>query len=354
MLKEFEYQEIEQLIERGKAVCIIDVRTENEFIDYNIPNSINLPILKNKEHKLVGETYVRVSREKAKKMGVKFASERLPELFDYINELYRKNDYVIAYCSRGGYRSSSIVALMNSIGIRIFKLKDGYKGYRGYINKKLPETLKMVKPIVVSGNTGVGKTNILKELRKKGEKIIDLEGLANHRGSLFGSIGIGKQFSQKKFEALLYEEVKSAGEGFYFVESESKRVGNVIVPDILFDKMKVADRIKIEASVEYRIEVLYNEYIEPFLSDEKKLQEEIFCVFEKLKNYMSAEKINNLHKMIEEKQYKKVIKIVMIDYYDNGYSTKKEVTDTIISDNIDEITKKLIEFKLYLSKSLDK
>ena len=199
MIKAIEYSQIDQNCINDKYV-LIDVRSPGEFKTATIPGAVNVCLFNDEERKVIGTVYVQESVEKAKKLGIEAASKNLPIIYEKINQLEKEYKKLIFFCARGGMRSSAIVSLLASLGVNALKLRGGYKGYRGYINEELPKLIKKINFIVIHGNTGTGKTDILKQLSQRGYDILDLEGAANHRGSLLGSVGLGCENSQKQFE----------------------------------------------------------------------------------------------------------------------------------------------------------
>ena len=202
MYKVIKYEDIDSY-SSDESFILIDVRSPSEFASETIPGAINIPIFDDEERKSVGTTYVQQSTDEAKKMGMIAASKKLPAIYEQISELDEKYDKLILFCARGGFRSSSLVSLFMTVGVNVFKLDKGYKGYRGFINENLPKVIDGVKFVVLYGNTGTGKTDILKFLEEKGQDVLDLETCANHRGSTLGSVGLGNQSSQKMFESLI-------------------------------------------------------------------------------------------------------------------------------------------------------
>lgn len=319
MYDTIEYEDIDKNVINGKY-CLIDVRSPKEYNLYTIPNSINIPILNDEERKIVGTTYIQESVEKAKKIGIEIVSRKLPYMYDEIVKLNKEYKYLIFFCARGGYRSKTLVSLLKSLDMNVFKLNGGYKKYRKYILKALPEIVKDVKFVVLYGNTGVGKTEILKCLKEKGMDILDLEGCANHRGSFFGSVGLGKQNSQKMFESLIYESLKNRKSNIVFVEGESKRIGKVHIPDFIFNAMKKGVHIKIDAPLETRVENIYKDYV-------KDTDLEIINALEMLRNTLGHKNINRYKELIYNHKYKEVIRELMVKYYDPLYGYKRDKYD---------------------------
>lgn len=180
MFKATDYEEILKF----KNPLFIDLRSEGEFEEGTILGAISMPLLSNEERKIVGTLYVSGDIKGAKEKGVEFFAPKLTDYYRRISQMEEDHE-VVLFCSRGGFRSTALFNLLKTLGHKVYKLDHGYKSYRKYVLNFM-ETLKDYKYVVLKGYTGCGKTEILKELRKRGENVLDLEGLARHRGSLFG------------------------------------------------------------------------------------------------------------------------------------------------------------------------
>lgn len=316
MLNLVSYEEV-----KDKAV-FIDVRSPGEFAEGSIYGAINIPILDDDERKIVGTTYTQDSKIEAKRLGIKFVSPKLPRIFDQIIELKKREQFLVVYCARGGYRSSAFASIFSAIGVNLFKLTDGYKGYRKYILENMPKLNEDITYIVIHGNTGVGKTDILYELKEVGLDILDLEGAANHRGSLLGSIGIGQCNPQKVFEADIFNQLVNIKSKYVFIEAESKKIGNAVIPDCIFNKMKSGLHINVDASVDYRVKSLKKDYI----LNENWIGESIKAV-DLLRKYISNEKVDYLQDILRQGNFEEVCKELMVNYYDPMYMHKANEYD---------------------------
>lgn len=335
MIKSIEYLEVAEC-KAGNCV-LVDVRSPEEFEEATIPGAVNIPLYSNEERRIIGTAYTKESTAKAKKLGVEAASKHLPEIYDKIIELEKKYNILILFCARGGMRSSSLVSLFTSLGINALKLTGGYKGYRAYLNQELPKLTKRVKFVVIHGNTGVGKTNILKKLKSMGKDILDLEECANHRGSLIGNVGLGPQNSQKYFESLVYENLKNRQSDLIFVEGESKRIGRVVIPEFLFDAMENGIHIKVEADIDYRVKVIYEEYV-------GSNNDEIIDALNLLRKHISSRKIDEYIDMVKRGEFEDVIRQLMIKYYDPMYEKKKyDFAGVIYNKDINKTCNEIIE-----------
>lgn len=335
------------------SVIYVDVRTSKEYNESTIPGAINLPILNNKERKTVGAIYNNESPGTAKMKGVEFISPKIPGLVKKIKELRQKYNYVIIFCSRGNLRSKSLVTFADLAGLKAFQLKDGYKAYRNFILDELENYKLQNKFLVIHGNTGVGKTDLLYKLKNKGINIIDLEGLANHRGSAFGGIGLQKPRNQKMFDSLLWEKLESiTDENIIAVEAENRRIGMSNLPQFFVNKMEKGIHILIESSMEARINRIYNEYTDSFQENQEKFIQKTLNSIESVKKHlirdMGKEKYINLKKLVKNQELKSVIKNLLKYYYDPLYNhkqkTQKSYSLKIKSDNINYIKNEITKF----------
>jgi tRNA 2-selenouridine synthase len=313
---------------------LVDLRSPEEHSECTIPGAVNIPIFDNEERKVIGTVYNHESVEKAKEIGIDYASKRLPMLYEEMSKLKKNHDKVILFCERGGYRSSSLCALLCSIGIGVIKLKGGYKGYRSAVNSALPKLNAQVEYIVIRGYTGTGKTELLKMLESRGQEVLDLEKYANHRGSLLGDVGLGRCVSQKQFEALVYESLKSRKSDMVFVEGESSRIGNIVVPHYIMESMKAGRHILAEGSLEIRTRRIVEEYIRG-----ADFNTEILNSLEKLRRNISSKRIEEYKRSIEEGNYSDVARDLMVRYYDPMYENEQKKFDyelRVNTDNMEE------------------
>jgi len=232
----------------------IDVRSPGEFADDHIPGAVNIPIFDNDERKEIGTLYKMTGKDRAIVRGTEIAGGKLSHIVSDIRQ-YRDRSLVI-YCARGGMRSGSVTSLLISLGMKVRRLDQGYKGYRRHVREALT-SLTIEKPVfIIQGLTGTGKSEILAHIPES----LDLEGMAGHRSSLFGAIGL-EQSSQKKFESLILHRLNELTDApFIAIEGESRKIGNLHIPDALFSLMRRSPAVLITAPMERRAEIIVNEY----------------------------------------------------------------------------------------------
>lgn len=236
---------------------VVDARSENEFAQSHIPGAVNIPILNNAERIEVGTLYKEKGSEEATIKGFELVGPRFHLILKEVTERF-PDKKIIVYCWRGGMRSQILSWLLTMVGYKVYRLKGGYKTYRSYTFDLVRKDWNL---IVLGGKTGTGKTGLLQKLRQKGEQIIDLEALANHKGSSFGSIGQPVQPSVEQFENLLSEALQQLDTGKpIWVENESRKIGRIILPDKFYQQMLTAPLIDMLKSDAERVALIQEEY----------------------------------------------------------------------------------------------
>ena len=240
---------------------IIDARSESEFALDHLPGAVNWPTLNDEERKLIGTMYVQVNQFEAKKRGAALAARNIAahierEVIDKPREWKP-----LAYCWRGGKRSGSLSLILDQIGFRVTLVEGGYKAFRAAMLLDIPRQVSQLNFQVVCGTTGSGKTRLLQALAIAGAQVLDLEALANHRSSVLGAIPGLAQPSQKHFDSLVWDALR----GFdparpVFVESESKKVGNVAVPATLVERMRESPCLDLNLPMNERVALLMEDY----------------------------------------------------------------------------------------------
>jgi tRNA 2-selenouridine synthase len=248
---------IEDFLVKRELIPVIDVRSPSEFIKGHILGAINIPLFSDEERAVVGTKYVQESRYNSVLAGLDFVG---PKLSGFIEEASKisPNGEVLVYCWRGGMRSASMSWLFSLAGLRSTTLVGGYKSYRKHLKEHLSKPLNLV---VLGGMTGSGKTDLLHQISLLGQQVIDLEGLANHKGSAFGSIGQKPQPSTEFFENLLFEQLlRLDPQKPIWVEDESKGIGSAFIPDEFFSQMINSTVMAIELPLQDRVKRLAKDY----------------------------------------------------------------------------------------------
>lgn len=324
---------------------LVDLRSPEEYEEFTIPGAVSLPIFDNEERKVIGTVYTKESIDKAKKIGIECASRRLPVLYEEISKLKEQHDKVVLFCERGGYRSSSLCALLSSVGVGVLKLRGGYKGYRAVVNAQLPELNSKVSYIVIHGYTGTGKTELLKMLEDRGHAVLDLERYANHRGSLLGDVGLGERVSQKQFEAYVYDSLRSRRSDTVFVEGESSRIGNIVIPHYIMERMRAGRHILAEGSLDKRAERIVAEY-----TQKEDCNDDIIASLNRLGRHISAKRIDEYTQMVKSGNYHAVAEDLMVRYYDPMYGNEQKEFHFELTVNTDNMELACNQIEIWLEK----
>jgi tRNA 2-selenouridine synthase len=300
--------DLDRFLELRGSIPILDARSEGEFAQGHIPGSINLPILNNEERKIVGTIYKQQGSQDAIIKGFELVGPRFHTIIKDAFSFY-PGKKIMTYCWRGGMRSEIMSWLLSMAGFEILRLKGGYKTYRTLTF----ETVRGKRDfIVLGGKTGVGKTALLQELKKAGEPVIDLEKLANHKGSSFGGIGQDPQPSIEHFENLLAEELfKIPNSKKIWIENESRRIGKVVLSEEFYHDIITSPLIEITKSESERIAHIAGEYGH---LPEKDLLEAVMRLQKKLGGKRTSEAIED----IKAKRHDSWIANLLI-YYDKSY-----------------------------------
>lgn len=329
-----------------KDALFIDARTPKEYEEDHLLGAVNVPLLSDEERHEIGLIYKQQSREKAIEKGLELFPTKIPSIYTAVKD--HKNKTLIVYCARGGMRSNIIASLLESVGFKVLQLEEGYKSFRHYLLDQLNNFKLKPEIICLYGLTCSGKTDLLKKL----PNALNLEELAQHRGSLYGAIGLTPN-SQKKFENLLLDRLKQLnGEKYIFIEGESRKLGNVEIPSFLFKAMKKGINVLITRSTAKRVQEAVKEY---FSSPENI--EKIKEITPQLKKNIRRENKEEIVKLITEKKYEAAVTILLEKYYDPLYAhtlKQQEYAFTITNDDVEkaaeELTNKLKEYD-YKNKS---
>jgi tRNA 2-selenouridine synthase len=240
---------------------VIDARSPAEFAEDHAPGAINLPVLSNEERAEVGTIYVQQDRFLARKIGAAYIARNVAHHLQTTLAAQPGSFRPLIYCWRGGQRSNAMATILAQVGWRTAVLAGGYKTWRRHVSARLYDQALPFRLVLVDGNTGCGKTEVLQRLADRGQQVVDLEGLAAHRGSLFGAIASQPQPSQKLFESRLLAALEGLDPARpVIVEAESSKVGERMVPPALWDVMVAAPRLELSASPEARARYLVRAY----------------------------------------------------------------------------------------------
>lgn len=302
---------------------IIDVRSPAEFALDHIPGAINLPVLDNDERARVGTIYVQDSRFRARKIGAALVSRNAARHLE--NQLADRDGAwrPLVYCWRGGQRSGAFATILEQVGWRVSLLEGGYQSYRRLVHAALYEQPFPAPVILLDGNTGTAKTALLARLRNLGVQVLDLEGLANHRGSIFGGMA-GGQPDQKGFEsALAGEQIRLDPSRPVVIEAESSKIGDRTVPPALWRAMSAARRITISAPLAERARFLARAYHD--LSDDPA---SLIRLIERLRGLQPSEVIETWLTLAAAGQTEALAADLMARHYDPRYRKQRgEKTD---------------------------
>lgn len=329
----------EFLVLRNQGFPVVDARSEKEFEAGHILGAINLPLLNNENRAIVGTAYKVSGREIAIQKGFELAGPQFAEIFKKGRKLAPAQK-ILVYCWRGGLRSNILSWILSFTQAEIFVLENGYKNYR----KKVLTTFDFpFKFIVLGGKTGTGKTEVLHNLQAKGEQILDIEALAHHKGSSFGSLGLLPQPPQESFENSIAETLwKHDAEKKIWLENESRLIGRLVLPFSIFKAIKENDLIELEIPLEKRIVRIALEYAH----FESKLLEEAINRLQKRLGGLRTQKALDA---LSEKNNEAWIKTVL-EYYDSTYAfglsnrTGKKVKLNWDWENPNESLKQLIAY----------
>jgi tRNA 2-selenouridine synthase len=294
---------------------VVDVRSPGEFLEDHIPGAINLPVLNDAERIEVGCLYKQVSSFEAKKIGAARVSRNIAHHLETHFAARPKTWRPLIYCWRGGSRSGSLTHVLQKIGFAAQQMEGGYKAYRRVVVNDLDMLPGQFTYVVVSGPTGSGKSRLLQALTVQGGQVLDLEALAAHRGSLLGALPDQVQPNQKSFESAIWSRIRRFDPSRpVFVESESKKIGALRVPDALIERMRESSCLRLEVAEAERITLLLEEYIH-FLADPALLHAQL----NHLTRLRGAETIQTWQAMIALRDWRGLVEDLLTRHYDPAY-----------------------------------
>lgn len=250
---------IEEFLRRAQSRVVLDVRSPGEFHHAHIPGAHSFPLFTDEERKIVGTTYKQQSREQAIKVGLDLFGPKMRGMVEEAEQLIAQtaSREVFVHCWRGGMRSAAIAWLLDLYGFKVYTLSGGYKAFRNFVLQTFTQPFQLN---ILGGYTGSGKTDVLQQMQASGHTIIDLEKIAAHKGSAFGSYRMPPQPKQEMFENLLALELREKAGAPIWMEDESQRIGDLNLPNALWDSMRNAPLVFMDIPFEERLQYIVREY----------------------------------------------------------------------------------------------
>lgn len=300
---------------RRNGALLVDVRTPAEYAETTIPGAVNVPIFSNEERVRVGTMYKQQGKTVARKLGIELVAPKIPALLEQIEQAQQgRPGPVIVFCWRGGMRSLAMTSFLNLAGVHARQLVGGHKSFRSQVCAYF-DTKDWPPIYVLRGLTGVGKTQVLHRLAAQDFPVVDLEGLANHRGSAFGALGLQPQPGQKMFEALLWDRLQQLeSAGYLLTEGESLHIGRLLVPKRFHQAMQVQTSLWLKASLEFRTKIILEDY--PALDQLRGQFEKPICA---LKERLGSKVVEQLLALLNAGKWEELVHELMVHYYDPLY-----------------------------------
>lgn len=294
---------------------IIDVRTPAEFAEDHIPGATNYPVLSNEERITVGTLYKQSSPFEAKKIGAVMVAKNIAQHIETNFHSRPKSWSALIYCWRGGQRSGAMSIVLGQIGWAVKQLEGGYKTYRSDVLQKLESLPATFNYKVICGATGSGKSHLLTALAAAGKQVLDLEKLAQHRGSVLGGWPLQTQPTQKSFDSTLLQTLKSFDPSRpVFIEAESNKIGRITLPNSLFKAMHAGDCLLLETALEARIQLLLTDY-QHFLTNPALLSSKL----QSLLPFHGRTQLDYWQQLIAEEKFTELIADLLAVHYDPSY-----------------------------------
>jgi tRNA 2-selenouridine synthase len=294
---------------------IIDVRSPAEYAEDHIPGAISAPVLDDAQRAEVGTLYTQVSPFEAKKRGAVLIARNIAHHLETRFDDRPKQWKVLVYCWRGGQRSGAMAHILAQVGWSVGKLDGGYKTYRRKVMADIETLPGALDFRVVCGPTGSGKSRLLRVLQAQGAQVLDLETLAQHRGSLLGNLPDEAQPSQKMFDSRLWDALRQFdAQRPVFVEAESKKIGLINTPESLLEKMRISQCISIEAPLAARVQLLMEDY-KHFLHDPASLIERLTPLLP----LHGRRVLDHWQMLAEQGNWAELVEKLLLQHYDPAY-----------------------------------
>lgn len=311
--------QIEDFLAERQRLPVVDVRAPIEFAKGHIPDAINVPLFDDDERKRIGTTYKNQGRITAVKLGLNLIGPKMLQLVDTVEQFCRSAGHMeiesgriplLIYCARGGMRSDSMGWLLEQVDFQVSRLAGGYKSYRRAVQEYFDRQWNL---IAITGMTGAGKTKVLHELAAAGEQVIDLEGLACHRGSAFGGIGQREQPSNEHFENLIFEGLRNLDpKKRIWIEDESRAIGKCVIPHSFFEQLHDAPAVFIDVNVQQRADFLVAEYGALETAD-------MIAAVERIAKRLGGQNVKAAIEALQAGNLRRCAEILLV-YYDKTYS----------------------------------
>lgn len=312
---------IEDFLKQAKTFPVVDVRSPGEFEQGHIPGAYNVALFDNEERAKIGTAYVQIGRDEAVRIGYEIATPKINFFLSTIKDILSRTPTphsqlptILVHCWRGGMRSGKFAHMLTERGFKTHTLVKGYKTYRNFVLESFNRNADI---LIVGGETGSGKTEILKYIAASGEQVIDLEAIAHHKGSAFGALGEKPQPTYEHFENELFAAFSKLDPSKrIWLEDESRHIGKTQIPAALWQKMKEAPIIRVNVPKKFRIERLLKDYGN---FSKEELKESILKIQQRLgpqhvKHALEELEKGNLHEVAD----------IALTYYDKAYNYNHE------------------------------
>lgn len=332
----------DRFIANSRSFPVLDVRSPSEFKQGHIPGAFSLPLFDDNERAKVGSLYKQEGRQKALKKGLDIVGPKMRYFVEKAEELSNpSSNNMLVHCWRGGMRSESMGWLLETAGFRVSTLNGGYKAFRNWVLNYFDKPFTI---ILVGGYTGSGKSELLANLSKKGEQILDLEAHAHHKGSVFGHLGESEQPTGEQFENNLAYELDGMNSAHpIWIEDESRLIGQRCLPEDLYRQMGQAPLICVDIPEARRIERLVKEYA---IFGDEQLKESI----NKISKRLGGLRTRRALEAIEQKEYKEAARITLTYYdkvYQYGLDSRKSYSTIELDDPSDPNNAELLRNHAY-------
>lgn len=300
---------------RDRGALLIDARSPAEYAEATIPGALNVPVLDDAERVEVGTLYKQAGRQAARRRGVEIVAPKIPQLVERVAAARAAGSPpVVVFCWRGGMRSRALTQFLELAGIPARQMAGGHKAFRALVCDFFDHGV-WGRLVVLRGLTGVGKTALLQRLADSGQPVVDLEGLANHRGSAFGHLGLPVQPTQRMFEALLWDVLRTIPPtGYAVAEGESRHIGRLALPLRVYQSLQTEVSLWVEAPIETRVRNILADY-----PARDHLREGFARPIRALKERLGRQAVEELLGLLQAGEWEELVRRLMLHYYDPLY-----------------------------------